>query len=455
MHCSIVSRPPVREPAVPDHGQRADRHVHVAELHGEVERACDVRHRPRVSSTPWRAHDPAGASRGARPPPLWRCCDSAVRPGHQRISRQPAERLALLQPLAERRAGSRAPPARPRSPRRCRRSGSTRATADGAGPRAPTAADRAPNRRARAYCAAASRWAPSGRGARGGGRRVAEHRVHVAGRLGVVGEPREVQARRPAARPARRAPTGAARASAAARSTPRPRAGRARAGTRLPRRRTRSMPGGEALVEARPIDSPGDRLEQPELGLRRDDRDRLEQRPPRGAQPSRPREHGVADRVGDRVGAGRERLDDEERIACGLGVELVRRRRRTARPARRPQTARGRCSFIRLIEALVASSPSTIRSGWAASSSVVAVADDDERRAPSRRGGRAAGRRRASPRPPSARPRARRRSGPRPLSSSTSAADDLVRHRAALDERGELAPERLRDLEAAARADAA
>ena len=73
---------------------------------------------------------------------------------------EPAERLALLQPLTERAPQRAAPPARPRSPRRCRRSGSTRRDAARADPRARAGERSSPNRSARAYCAAASRWAP-------------------------------------------------------------------------------------------------------------------------------------------------------------------------------------------------------------------------------------------------------------------------------------------------------
>lgn len=54
------------------------------------------------------------------------------------------------------------------------------------------------------------------------------------------------------------------------------------------------------------------------------DRDRIEQRSRGWAKARDPREHGVADRVGDSIRTRRERLDDEEGVAGGLLVELRR-----------------------------------------------------------------------------------------------------------------------------------
>src|SRR5207302_11415224 len=65
-------------------------------------------------------------------------------------------------------------------------------------------------------------------------------------------------------------------------------------------------------------------LEQPDLGLGRDDRDRLEESLRIGAEPSRPREHGIPNRFGDALSAGCERLDDEEWVAARLAVQILR-----------------------------------------------------------------------------------------------------------------------------------
>src|SRR5439155_27158234 len=82
----------------------------------------------------------------------------------------------------------------------------------------------------------------------------------------------------------------------------------------------REHPRRQALVET--VDFlPGEGLKQPELGLRRDDGDRLEE-PPGGRTEARGAgEDRVPDRVRYLLGARGERLDDEERVAGGLAVE--------------------------------------------------------------------------------------------------------------------------------------
>ena len=102
--------------------------------------------------------------------------------------------------------------------------------------------------------------------------------------------------------------------------------------------------------------------------MRGDDRDRLEQRLCRGAEARGAREHRVPDRRRDALGSRGERLDDEERIAGGLAVELVGVDAvRLGEPRDRLERERGEPQPT--VWRLVASSPSTIRSGWRASSS--------------------------------------------------------------------------------------
>ena len=159
------------------------------------------------------------------------------------------------------------------------------------------------------------------RGPRGRCRRGPHHRFGVAGRFGVMGEPGEVGAHRrresrererpPVQRePAMRAPADsstARRASSCRKATP--------------RASPTSMPGGDAFVEAAD-DVAGERLEQPELGMLRNDRGRFEQSPRRGSSRRRGRARRRAPSAGLLV-AGRERLGDEERVAAGLAVELA------------------------------------------------------------------------------------------------------------------------------------
>jgi hypothetical protein len=95
-------------------------------------------------------------------------------------------------------------------------------------------------------------------------------------------------------------------------------------------------PRGEALVER----GQGIRcglFEERELGMRRRDRDGVEQRARCGGEPRSAGEHGVAHRVGDLLSGG-EHLGDEERIAAGPlvqggAVDTVRLRD-TRNPAR-------------------------------------------------------------------------------------------------------------------------
>ena len=79
----------------------------------------------------------------------------------------------------------------------------------------------------------------------------------------------------------------------------------------------------QALVET--VDRrAGECLEQPELGLRRDDRHGLEELSRGRAASRRPGAGRVSHRVRSLLGMRSQRLDDEERVAGGLAVELVR-----------------------------------------------------------------------------------------------------------------------------------
>jgi hypothetical protein len=77
--------------------------------------------------------------------------------------------------------------------------------------------------------------------------------------------------------------------------------------------------GGEAFVECRESLSRG-LLQQRQLGLRRRNRDGVDQRPRGGREPRSTSENGVANRLGDLL-ARREHLGDEERIAARLLVQ--------------------------------------------------------------------------------------------------------------------------------------
>jgi hypothetical protein len=65
-------------------------------------------------------------------------------------------------------------------------------------------------------------------------------------------------------------------------------------------------------------------VQEPKFGLRRHDRDRLQQRLGRRAEARNACEHGIPDGFGYLVDACSQRLDNEEGVACGLAVELVR-----------------------------------------------------------------------------------------------------------------------------------
>lgn len=81
-------------------------------------------------------------------------------------------------------------------------------------------------------------------------------------------------------------------------------------------------PRRQALLEVTELGG-GERLEEPDFGLRRRDGDRLEEQP-RGLRKVRdPREHRVAHGARYLAGAGREHLGDEERVAPRLAVQVV------------------------------------------------------------------------------------------------------------------------------------
>ena len=81
-------------------------------------------------------------------------------------------------------------------------------------------------------------------------------------------------------------------------------------------------PGAETLLEA--FDVLGQQqFKQPEIDVTRDHRDRLKQPPCGLRQVSGACEHGITNRVGDQLAAGREYLGDKERIAARALVQLV------------------------------------------------------------------------------------------------------------------------------------
>ena len=82
-------------------------------------------------------------------------------------------------------------------------------------------------------------------------------------------------------------------------------------------------PRGDALLEMLDLVW-GKRVQQRDVGVRRRDGNRLEE-PLRGRrQPRGTSEHRVADGRRHRQDAGRENLGDEEGVAAGLPVELLR-----------------------------------------------------------------------------------------------------------------------------------
>ena len=149
-----------------------------------------------------------------------------------------------------------------------------------------------------------------------------KHRVDVAGRLGVVREPGQIE------RSARW--VDERRECPAMQVDPCVRAKRflnGETGELVPERHAswlgRKHAGGQALVET--VDClAGERLQEPELRLRRHDGDRLEDRPSGGAEACGACEHCFPDRLRNPVGSRGERFDDEERVAGRLAVELVR-----------------------------------------------------------------------------------------------------------------------------------
>jgi hypothetical protein len=80
---------------------------------------------------------------------------------------------------------------------------------------------------------------------------------------------------------------------------------------------------GEDLLEMRQRVG-RNRLEQPELGVRRNDRDGLEHPSRIGSKPGRPRQHRVVHARGNLPRIRVEQLGDVKRIAAGLPVDLVR-----------------------------------------------------------------------------------------------------------------------------------
>ncbi len=78
----------------------------------------------------------------------------------------------------------------------------------------------------------------------------------------------------------------------------------------------------------------GQRLEQPQLRLRRHDRNGLEERPSIGVEPRGAREHGVPDGRRDVLRPRRQHLADEERVTGGPCVEVGRVHRARLRELR-------------------------------------------------------------------------------------------------------------------------
>ena len=152
--------------------------------------------------------------------------------------------------------------------------------------------------------------------------REAQHGLAVTRRLGVVGEPREVDLP-----PGRAGERGQGAPMERERAVRRQRLLDGDAGDLVAERdgaaRRAQHPGGEALLEVAEL-AACQLLQQPELGPRRRDRNRVEQRAGARAETGGARQHGVADAVGHRGAARRERLGDEERVAGRAAVELLR-----------------------------------------------------------------------------------------------------------------------------------
>ena len=123
--------------------------------------------------------------------------------------------------------------------------------------------------------------------------------------------------------------------------------------------------GADALVDG-PDGGARQRPQQPQLGSLGHHRRRLEERASIGAQPHGAGQHGVLHRGWDLFARAGQDFYHEERVAPGLVVQLSAvhavRRRQLA-------TASGeRGANFSLRTPAVASSPRTLRSGWAFSS---------------------------------------------------------------------------------------
>ena len=174
---------------------------------------------------------------------------------------------------------------------------------------------------------------PERRGARGRRRREGKDRRPVARDVGVMGD--------------------AGRIRAAARLRRERRGGRAmQRHPAVGRQRLLDGEAGELVTEGDAVALGGDdarrqalvqavelggreRLEQPDLGLRCRDRDRLEQAARGRREPREAGEHRVAHGVRDLARVRGEHLGDVERVAVGLTVKLARIDRVRQRPARR------------------------------------------------------------------------------------------------------------------------
>ena len=196
-----------------------------------------------------------------------------------------------------------------------------RATRRGAPP-APRAGGRAANRSARAYWAAASRCAPTeaARTAASGAKRSTASASSAASAWWAS----RATSGAPSDRLASAASAFLWRASFALGGSDSSTARRASSW------RNATPPGaGVSMPAARHSSSRSaalsrDSVEEPELGLRRRDRDRLEQRPRRGADARHAGEHRVTDRGRGLALSGSQHLGDEEGVAGGRAVELVR-----------------------------------------------------------------------------------------------------------------------------------
>jgi hypothetical protein len=139
----------------------------------------------------------------------------------------------------------------------------------------------------------------------------------------------------------------------------------------------REHSGAQAFVQA-VGHGPRQRLQQPRLDPLGADGHRLEQLGRRRAQTSDAGEHRVTHSGRDPPAAGGEHLGDEERIAVGDAVELIRRRRRAAArgsPLRLAEAAPPRVARSRPGSELPEEDPERV----AAVELVVAVAGQDQR----------------------------------------------------------------------------